>query len=103
MLKYEPHHDSALAQFLLSRALKNREEIGHLLFWNLKAELHVPEIQERYVLLLEAYVRGCGALCRAELAKSLGVVDRLTTVAQRIKVKKKKKKKIELGNFFFFF
>jgi hypothetical protein len=54
-LKYEPYHQSALAHFLLQRALKNRL-IGHRFFWYLKAEIHQIEIRERYGLIIEAYV-----------------------------------------------
>ncbi len=48
-LKYEPYHDSPLANFLITRALQYRSSIGQLFFWHLKAEMHVPEISERYV------------------------------------------------------
>jgi hypothetical protein len=58
-LKYEPYHDSALAMFLLQRACGSRK-IGHRFFWYLKAEVHQPEIRERYGLLLEAYLLCCG-------------------------------------------
>src|SRR6185437_6268078 len=47
VLKYELHHDSSLARFLLRRALRNKKRVGHALFWHLKAEMHVPEIAER--------------------------------------------------------
>jgi CRP-like cAMP-binding protein len=36
VLKYEHWHDSALARFLLRRALRSPQTIGHLLFWFLK-------------------------------------------------------------------
>jgi phosphatidylinositol-4,5-bisphosphate 3-kinase len=39
-----------------------------MLYWYLKSEVHVPTIAERYELLLEAYLRGCGSH-RAELKK----------------------------------
>ena len=32
-LKFEPFHDSALARFLLRRALAAPSTIGHMLFW----------------------------------------------------------------------
>lgn len=67
MLKYELYHDSALSRFLLRRALRSRE-VGHALYWYLKSEMHVPTITERYGLLLEAYLRGCGSH-RQELKK----------------------------------
>jgi len=46
-----------LAKFLLKRALKN-QNIGHILFWLLKAEMHNPEVSIRFGLMLEAYLRG---------------------------------------------
>lgn len=41
VLKYEPYHDSALARFLLLRALKSKYQVGHFFFWFLKSEMHV--------------------------------------------------------------
>lgn len=52
VLKYEPYHDSALARFLLRRALGNTI-VGHQLVWFLRSELHVADIALRYGLLLE--------------------------------------------------
>jgi len=60
VLKYENDHINPLTKFLLERALRNRLEIGHLLFWLLKSELHNQYIQTRYCLLLEAYLVGSG-------------------------------------------
>jgi len=83
-LKYEPNHTSPLAVWLLNRALRNQLLIGHAFFWHLKAELHVPEIAERYALLLEMYLRGCGEQ-REELIKQVTLVNSLNDVAQAIK------------------
>jgi len=83
VLKYEPYHDCALSRMLLGRALKNIR-IGHSLFWYLKSEMHVPEISERYGLLLEAYLRGCGGHM-AELQKQNEVMKNLVRVANLIK------------------
>ena len=58
-LKFEPHHDSPLARFLLHRALNNKR-IGHFLFWYLKCELHNPLYALRCGVILEAYLKGCG-------------------------------------------
>ena len=60
VLKYESFHDSALARFLLRRALRSPHLVGHQLFWCLKAEMHLPEVCERFGLLLEEYLRCCG-------------------------------------------
>lgn len=45
------------SKFLLFAALRS-SRIGHVFFWYLRSEMHVPEIAERYALLLESYLRG---------------------------------------------
>jgi hypothetical protein len=97
VLKYEPYHDSALARFLLKRALNNRTRIGHDFFWYLKSEMHIPEIAERYAILLETYLRGCGnthRYCnvssfvmfhREELMKQNHVLSSLSKAAESVK------------------
>jgi len=57
---------------------------GHALFWHLKAGLHVPQVAERYCLLLEAYLRGCGDH-RKELIKQVELTNQLVVVAEKIK------------------
>lgn len=84
VLKYEAYHYSPLAEFLLSRALLNVNQIGHAFFWLLKSELHNPTIASRYSLLAEAYLRGCGAH-RQELVKQTKVLNQLAKVAMRVK------------------
>lgn len=59
-LKFEPFHDSALARFLLRRALSNPTLIGHIFFWLLKAEMHVDVVRERFGVILDLYLRNCG-------------------------------------------
>lgn len=59
-LKFEPYHDSALARFLMKRALKHPFTFGHTLFWLLRSEIEEPYFQERFGLLLEQFVRKCG-------------------------------------------
>eukprot|EP00697_Spironema_sp_BW2_P006825 gnl/Spiro4/20975_TR10223_c0_g1_i1.p1 gnl/Spiro4/20975_TR10223_c0_g1~~gnl/Spiro4/20975_TR10223_c0_g1_i1.p1 ORF type:complete len:585 (-),score=5.77 gnl/Spiro4/20975_TR10223_c0_g1_i1:8-1564(-) len=83
VLKYEPYHDSALARFLVKRALGSKE-IGHNFFWFLKSEMHVNEISERYGLLLEAYLRGAPGH-RKQLMKQETLMQNLIKVANEIK------------------
>ena len=52
-LKYEAYHFNALAEFLVQRALNNRHRLGHVFFWSLKAEMHLPKVSGRYGCLLE--------------------------------------------------
>lgn len=99
VLKYEAYHYSPLAEFLLSRALMNVNQIGHAFFWLLKSELHNPTIASRYSLLAEAYLRGCGAH-RQELVKQNKVLNQLAKVAMRVKEapsSSEKKKVLEDG------
>ncbi|XP_065917806.1 phosphatidylinositol 4,5-bisphosphate 3-kinase catalytic subunit gamma isoform-like isoform X3 [Dysidea avara] len=58
-LKFEINHDSALARFLLERALQNKL-IGHFFFWHSRCEAQNPQYTARYDTLLEAYLVGCG-------------------------------------------
>lgn len=55
-LKYEPHHRSTLAQFLIQRAIRNPYQIGHFFFWHMKAELHNIDFCERYAVIIEEYL-----------------------------------------------
>lgn len=55
-LKYEQNHNSDLAKYLLKFSIKYPLTIGHSFFWCLRSEMHVPEIQLRYGLLLEAFL-----------------------------------------------
>ncbi|EGG24544.1 phosphatidylinositol-4,5-diphosphate 3-kinase [Cavenderia fasciculata] len=84
VLKYEPYHKSELSSMLIERALSNRSRIGHSFFWFLKAEMHTPEIEERYGLLLEGYLRSCGSH-RQELIKQNQVLKSLYQVAMAVK------------------
>lgn len=83
VLKYEARHDSALAHFLLRRSLHSPHLVGHTFFWCLKAEMHVPEVSERFGLLLQEYLRCCGPH-RRELALQCYVEGVLKKIAGRI-------------------
>jgi phosphatidylinositol-4,5-bisphosphate 3-kinase len=84
VLKYEQYHDSPLACFLLTRAVRCPNVIGHIFFWHLKAEMHVPEIAERYGVLLEIYLENCGAH-RRELMTQNQAISGFVAVARSIK------------------
>ena len=62
--------------------------IGHSFFWYLKSELSASNISERYTLLLEAYLLGCGGHLH-ELYKQTLLVDQLSGVSRLIKSRKK--------------
>ncbi|KAH3760168.1 phosphatidylinositol-4,5-diphosphate 3-kinase [Pelomyxa schiedti] len=84
VLKYEPHHGSDLSRFLLTRALQNKNRVGHMFFWYLKAEMHVETISERFGILLEAFLRGCGSY-RTEIEKQHNLLKDLERVARMVK------------------
>lgn len=52
-LKFEAFVDSALARFLLRRALTNQKLIGHMYFWLLQSEVYNKDVSKRYIVLLQ--------------------------------------------------
>ncbi|ELP91241.1 phosphatidylinositol 3-kinase, putative [Entamoeba invadens IP1] len=84
-LKFELHHSSELAFFLLRRALRNKNRIGHQFFWFLKAELHDNRVTERYGLLLEAFVGCCGKY-QLELLNEVNFQIALIDIANHVKL-----------------
>ncbi|KAH3763554.1 phosphatidylinositol-4,5-diphosphate 3-kinase [Pelomyxa schiedti] len=88
VLKYEPYHDCALLRFLIRRALRNRDIIGHPLFWFIKAEM-TGFSEMRYGLCMEAFLRGCGDMYLSILDAQVEVVGQLAAVATTIKQTKR--------------
>lgn len=80
-LKHEPYHFSPLAAFLVRRALRSRRQLGHRLFWLLRAEVHSEQHRERFGLMLEAIFRGCSRDERDELIRQHELNERLRDVA----------------------
>ncbi|KAK2858774.1 hypothetical protein Q5P01_003394 [Channa striata] len=84
-VKFEPYHDSALVRFLLKRALRSKR-IGHFLFWFLRSEIaQSMHYQQRYAVLLEAYLRGCGEIMLQDFRKQVEMTEALQKVTREIK------------------
>ncbi|XP_026095869.1 phosphatidylinositol 4,5-bisphosphate 3-kinase catalytic subunit gamma isoform-like [Carassius auratus] len=84
-VKFEPYHDSALARFLLKRALRS-QRIGHFLFWFLRSEIaQSMHYQQRYAVILEAYLRGCGEAMLQDFRKQVEITEALQKVTREIK------------------
>eukprot|EP00064_Thunnus_orientalis_P010360 superscaffoldBa00001402_g10386 len=84
-VKFEPYHDSALVRFLLKRALRSMR-IGHFLFWFLRSEIaQSMHYQQRYAVLLEAYLRGCGEAMLQDFRKQVEMTEALQKVTREIK------------------
>ncbi|XP_060691293.1 phosphatidylinositol 4,5-bisphosphate 3-kinase catalytic subunit gamma isoform isoform X2 [Hemiscyllium ocellatum] len=84
-LKFEPYHDSALARFLIRRALRSKR-IGHFFFWYLRSEVtSSPYFCDRFALVLEAYLMGCGRSVIEGFQKQVQLVEALSQVATEIK------------------
>lgn len=60
--------------------------MGHFFFWCLKSELHQTFTAERFVVYLEAFLRGCGGQ-RRDLLKQYKLQQDLVRVAVEIKDK----------------
>uniref|UniRef100_A0A8I3WPH5 Phosphatidylinositol 4,5-bisphosphate 3-kinase catalytic subunit gamma isoform n=1 Tax=Callithrix jacchus TaxID=9483 RepID=A0A8I3WPH5_CALJA len=84
-VKFEPYHDSALARFLLKRGLRNKR-IGHFLFWFLRSEIaQSRHYQQRFAVILEAYLRGCGTAMLHDFTQQVQVIEMLQKVTLDIK------------------
>jgi hypothetical protein len=92
VLKYEPYHDSPLSRFLVRRALQAKDIVGYPLFWHLRSEAHVPEISQRFLLLTEAYLRGCGRVYRQTLIDQVALLSELNYVGQKLVVTEAEKR-----------
>ncbi|KAI9190138.1 Phosphatidylinositol 4,5-bisphosphate 3-kinase catalytic subunit alpha isoform [Blastocladiella emersonii ATCC 22665] len=83
-LSFEHRVDSALARFLLKRALMS-SRIGHFFFWALKAEMTKPTMFPLFCILLEGYLRGCPAPDITDLLNQKRLVDQLAEAAMAVK------------------
>lgn len=81
---YEPFHDSALARFLLRRAVLNPMLVGHAFYWALHAESHRVELAYRLGVLREAFVRNCGAY-RQDLGHQVFLMEKLEGIRNVMK------------------
>jgi len=84
-LKNERYHDSALARFLLMRSLLNPAQIGYLLYWFLRAEVHEHQTRERFTLLMTQYLQLCGSY-KLEIRQSVYVMKKLEEIARIVKL-----------------
>mmetsp|Transcript_22545 Transcript_22545/g.32952 ORF Transcript_22545/g.32952 Transcript_22545/m.32952 type:complete len:1155 (+) Transcript_22545:111-3575(+) len=83
-LKFENYADSALSRFLLRRSLTNKRLIGHIFFWQLQSEIYNVDVRQRFIILLQIYIRNCGHH-RIELGHQMFVMKRLENVAENVK------------------
>ncbi|XP_067908280.1 phosphatidylinositol 4,5-bisphosphate 3-kinase catalytic subunit gamma isoform [Heterodontus francisci] len=84
-LKFEPYHNSALARFLIRCALRSKR-IGHFVFWYLRSEVTgSPYFCDRFAVILEAYLMGCGKSMLEGFHKQVQLVTSLSQVAIEIK------------------
>ena len=54
------------------------------MFWHLRSEAHLVEISQRFLLLSESYLRGCGRLYRQTLMDQVHLLNDFTYVGQRL-------------------
>ncbi len=86
-LKYEPYIMSPLVEFLLRRALGNRQ-IGHYFFWHLRSEISGKSwLDVRFGLVLESYCRGLSGHLK-DLYKQVEALDKLTVLTDSLKDRK---------------
>ncbi|XP_061922317.1 phosphatidylinositol 4,5-bisphosphate 3-kinase catalytic subunit gamma isoform isoform X2 [Entelurus aequoreus] len=83
--KLETLEDDDVLRYLLQ--LVQSKRIGHFLFWFLRSEIaQSMHYQQRYAVLLEAYLRGCGESMLQDFGKQVKVTEALQKVTREIKV-----------------
>ena len=97
-LKFETYIDSALARFLLRRAIINKPIIGHIFFWFLHSELHNKDVASRFQVLLHVYLLNCGHH-RIELGQQMFVMKRLERVAECVQLGQTKEDRLRILHF----
>ena len=83
-IKMSCFHDTALTRFLLTRSLQRPHHIGHHLFWNIVSEMQDRKSSLRYGLMMDAFLRGCGASQRTSFLDQLSVCGQLERVAKLV-------------------
>lgn len=83
-LKYESYHDSPLARFLMERSIHSPYQIGHSVYWHLKAEVHDPTCTERFAVILEELLTYIGFHMTESLYKQTTTVNKLQKVADQV-------------------
>eukprot|EP01130_Rhizamoeba_saxonica_P000257 TRINITY_DN10235_c0_g1_i1.p1 TRINITY_DN10235_c0_g1~~TRINITY_DN10235_c0_g1_i1.p1 ORF type:complete len:1064 (+),score=229.29 TRINITY_DN10235_c0_g1_i1:285-3476(+) len=95
-VKYENHHYSKLAHFLIERACQNDIQIGIPLFWYLISELDDKKSAERFSLLMEAYLVKTNSDQREELFSQLQMANTLSEISINMRPISKSKRREEL-------
>lgn len=83
-LKFEPYHNSALARFIIFRALFDCRVVGTSFFWVVQSELKNGVMLDRYTLMIEAFLRRCGPSYRGEFMAQMDLVNKLKQFAKTI-------------------
>ncbi|KAK7896002.1 hypothetical protein WMY93_021327 [Mugilogobius chulae] len=88
--KLETLEDDDVLRYLLQlvqavKALRSKR-IGHFLFWFLRSEIaQSMHYQQRYAVLLEAYLRGCGEAMLLDFRKQVEMTEALQKVTREVK------------------
>ena len=93
-LSFECFQFSSLGEMILERALKSLHQIGHVIFWALRSQLHVKATAERFGLILEQFIMLSGCY-RNELLKEVNTVELYCDLGTRLVIKEKNDEKIE--------
>ena len=94
VVKHEPYHSSPVGKFLLEKALESTT-IGHFVFWHMKSEMHLPDVRERYGILLSSYLMLCGPM-RSTLFSQNIAQQAFVSVAEDIKLIKGSQERLDV-------
>lgn len=83
-LKYESYHNSALAKYLISSALKS-PKVALYLFWHLKYYTADAQFSQRFQIVLGGVLGVCGAALKDQLSRQDQVVQLLSLTTKKVK------------------
>lgn len=93
-MDYDKHLQSVTVSFVFSPQSKR---IGHFLFWFLRSEIaQSMHYQQRYAVLLEAYLRGCGEAMLQDYRKQVSNKLGFVRIALHLNKKKRKEKNTQV-------
>ena len=83
-LKYESYHNSALAKYLISSALKS-PKVALYLFWHLKYYTADAQFSLRFQIVLGGVLGVCGTALKDQLSRQDQVVQLLSLTTKKVK------------------
>ncbi|KAF2077284.1 hypothetical protein CYY_001409 [Polysphondylium violaceum] len=84
-IKHDIFHGSVLSLFLLGRVFQNILTLGNPFFWHLRSDIENREVDERFRLLLAAFLRYSPETFREQLKDQITTLRILENLSKKVK------------------